>query len=80
MCQTFDPAPYPIDIFYESGNLVINNGRVIGPEPTPGEWTHVAITCSGGGGADLKVYYNKKKCTFMNFITTINANKKDNNL
>jgi hypothetical protein len=57
MCQTFDPAPYPIDIYYQDGNLVINNGRVIGPEPTPGEWTHVAITCSGGG-TDLKVYYN----------------------
>ena len=58
MCQTYDPAPYPIDIFYENGNLIVNNGRVLGPEPTPGEWTHVAITCSGGGGTDLKVYYN----------------------
>jgi hypothetical protein len=52
-----------IDIYYENGSLCINNTR--GPicaEPTPGEWTHVALVCTGGGdgsgGNGLFVYYN----------------------
>jgi len=44
-----------IDIFYQSGNLVIRNGVVVTAEPTPGVWTHVAIVSNN---TDLSVYYN----------------------
>jgi len=47
-----------IDIYYQNGNLNVNNGRALCAEPTPGQWTHVAITCSGGGPTDTNVYYN----------------------
>lgn len=52
------PSVGLIDIYYESGNLCINDTR--GPicaEPTPGVWTHVALVCNGGGN-DLNVFYN----------------------
>jgi hypothetical protein len=52
------PNNNTIDIFYQNGNLNVNNGRVLCAEPTPGVWTHVAITCSGGGPTDTNVYYN----------------------
>jgi len=44
-----------IDIFYQSGNLVIRNGVVVTAEPTPGVWTHVAIVSNN---TTLSVYYN----------------------
>jgi len=45
-----------IDIHYLSGNLTVNNDRVLCAEPTAGIWTHVALVCDGGNG--LTVYYN----------------------
>jgi hypothetical protein len=57
------PSGGYIDIYYQNGNLAINDQR--GPicaEPTPGVWTHVALVCTGGGdgsgGNGLFVYYN----------------------
>jgi hypothetical protein len=47
-----------IDIYYQNELLYVNNGRALLAEPTPGVWTHVALVCTGGGGTDLKVYYN----------------------
>ena len=44
-----------IDIFYQSGNLVIRNGVTVTTEPTPGIWTHVAIVSDN---TTLSVYYN----------------------
>ena len=44
-----------IDIFYQSGNLVIRNGVTVTTEPTPGVWTHVAIVSDN---TVLSVYYN----------------------
>jgi hypothetical protein len=44
-----------IDIFYQSGNLVIRNGVTVTSEPTPGVWTHVAIVSNN---TTLSVYYN----------------------
>ena len=44
-----------IDIFYQSGNLVIRNGVTVTAEPTPGVWTHVAIVSDNTA---LSVYYN----------------------
>ena len=44
-----------IDIFYQSGNLVIRNGVTVTTEPTPGIWTHVAIVSDNTA---LSVYYN----------------------
>ena len=44
-----------IDIFYQSGNLVIRNGVTVTAEPTPGVWTHVAIVSDN---TTLSVYYN----------------------
>jgi hypothetical protein len=44
-----------IDIFYQSGNLVIRNGVTVTTEPPPGVWTHVAIVSDNTA---LSVYYN----------------------
>jgi len=44
-----------IDIFYQSGNLVMRNGVTVTAEPTPGVWTHVAIVSNN---TNLSVYYN----------------------
>ena len=44
-----------IDIFYQSGNLVIRNGVTVTAEPTSGVWTHVAIVSDNTA---LSVYYN----------------------
>ena len=44
-----------IDIFYQSGNLIIRNGVTVTAEPTPGVWTHVAIVSDNTA---LSVYYN----------------------
>jgi len=44
-----------IDIFYQSGNLIIRNGLTVTAEPTPGVWTHVAIVSDNTA---LSVYYN----------------------
>jgi hypothetical protein len=56
MCQA--PNNNRIDIYYQNQLLYVNNGRALLAEPTPGVWTHVALVCTGGGGADLNVYYN----------------------
>ena len=52
------PNNNTIDMYLQNGNLYVNNGRALCAEPTPGVWTHVAITCSGGGSTDTNVYYN----------------------
>jgi len=44
-----------IDIFYQSGNLVIRNGVTVTAEPPSGVWTHVAIVSDNTA---LSVYYN----------------------
>ena len=44
-----------IDIFYQSGNLVIRNGVTVTAEPPAGVWTHVAIVSDNTA---LSVYYN----------------------
>lgn len=44
-----------IDIFYQSGNLVIRNGVSVTTEPPAGVWTHVAIVSNN---TTLSVYYN----------------------
>jgi hypothetical protein len=44
-----------IDIFYQSGNLVIRNGVTVTTEPPAGVWTHVAIVSDNTA---LSVYYN----------------------
>jgi hypothetical protein len=44
-----------IDVYYQNGNLEVNNGRVLCAEPTPGVWTHVALVSDG---EELNVYYN----------------------
>ena len=52
----YDNGSNRIDLYYQDGNLYINNGRSLCAEPTPGVWTHVALVCNGGGS--LTVYYN----------------------
>jgi hypothetical protein len=44
-----------IDIYYQSGNLVIRNGVTLTTEPPAGVWTHVAIVSDNTA---LSVYYN----------------------
>jgi hypothetical protein len=44
-----------IDVYYQNGNLEVNNSRVLCAEPTPGVWTHVALISDG---EELNVYYN----------------------
>jgi hypothetical protein len=44
-----------IDLYYQNGNLVHRNGNVIGPEPTPNVWTHVAIVSDS---STIRLYYN----------------------
>ena len=44
-----------IDMFYQAGNLVINNGTTVYTEPTFGLWTHVAIVQVAGV---ITAYYN----------------------
>jgi hypothetical protein len=44
-----------IDIFYQSGNLVIRNDVTVTTEPPAGVWTHVAIVSDNTA---LSVYYN----------------------
>jgi hypothetical protein len=52
----YDNGSNRLDLYYQGGNLYINNGRSLCAEPTPGVWTHVALVCNGGGS--LTVYYN----------------------
>jgi hypothetical protein len=44
-----------IDIYYQSGNLVVQNGQTLCAEPPVGVWVHVAIVNNAGVGT---VYYN----------------------
>jgi hypothetical protein len=44
-----------IDVYYESGNLLMSNGINLGVEPPVGQWTHVAISSDEGL---VTVYYN----------------------
>jgi len=44
-----------IDIYYQSGNMVVQNGQVLCAEPPAGLWTHVALVNTAGSGT---VYYN----------------------
>lgn len=53
MCQS--PGGGRIDIFYQSGNLVVQNTQVLCAEPTINVWVHVAIVNNAGSGT---VYYN----------------------
>jgi hypothetical protein len=49
------PNSGTIDIIYYNGNLSVNNGTTLCAEPTPGVWTHVAISSAAGV---VKVFYN----------------------
>ena len=49
------PGGGRIDIYYQSGNLVIQNGQTLCAEPPVGVWVHVAIVNNAGSGT---VYYN----------------------
>ena len=53
LCQNFNGNG--IDIFYQSGNLIVNNGTTLAAEPTPGVWTHVALVNNAGS---TTLYYN----------------------
>jgi hypothetical protein len=44
-----------IDIYYQNGNLVVQNGQTLCAEPPVGVWVHVAIVNNAGSGT---VYYN----------------------
>ena len=44
-----------IDIYYQSGNLKVQNGQVLCAEPTINVWVHVALVNNAGSGT---VYYN----------------------
>ena len=49
------PGGGRIDIFYQSGNLVVQNDQALCAEPPMGVWVHVAIVNNAGSGT---VYYN----------------------
>jgi hypothetical protein len=56
MSQYDDPNGIGIDIYYQNGNLIINNnGATLATEPTPGEWTHIALVNNAG---TMTLYYN----------------------
>lgn len=44
-----------IDIYYQDGNLKVQNGQVLCAEPAINEWVHVALVNNAGVGT---VYYN----------------------
>lgn len=44
-----------IDIYYQNGNLVVQNGQTLCAEPAAGVWVHVAIVNNAGVGT---VYYD----------------------
>jgi Concanavalin A-like lectin/glucanases superfamily len=44
-----------IDIYYQSGNLKVQNGQTLCAEPAIDEWVHVALVNNAGSGT---VYYN----------------------
>jgi hypothetical protein len=49
------PAGGRIDIYYQGGNLLVQNGQTLCAEPAVGVWVHVAIVNNAGSGT---VYYN----------------------
>jgi hypothetical protein len=49
------PGGGRIDIYYQSGSLVVQNGQTLCAEPPVGLWVHVAIVNNAGSGI---VYYN----------------------
>ena len=49
------PGGGRIDIFYQSGNLIVQNDQALCAEPPSGVWVHVAIVNNAGSGT---VYYN----------------------
>jgi hypothetical protein len=53
MCQDVDLSN-GIDLLYYDGNLQFG-GTALVDEPTPGEWTHVALV---DDGSNLNIYYN----------------------
>ena len=53
MCQS--PGGGRLDIFYQSGNLVVQNTQVLCAEPAINVWVHVALVNNAGSGT---VYYN----------------------
>ena len=53
LCQA--PSTSSIDFGYINGHLIITNSEVFYPEPTPGVWTHVAVTSNAGY---VTIYYN----------------------
>jgi hypothetical protein len=53
MCQS--PGVGRLDIFYQSGNLVVQNTQVLCAEPAINVWVHVALVNNAGVGT---VYYN----------------------
>jgi hypothetical protein len=55
MSQYDHPNGIGIDIYYQGGNLLINNGTTLATEPTPGVWTHVALVNTAG---TMTLYYN----------------------
>ena len=54
MAQGYGGGSY-FDIIYISGNLVVKNNITLCAEPTPNQWTHVALSSNNGA---LTVYYN----------------------
>jgi len=49
------PGSGRIDIYYQSGNLVVQNGQTLCAEPAVGVWVHVALVNNAGSST---VYYN----------------------
>jgi hypothetical protein len=49
------PGSGQIDIFYQSGNLVVQNDQVLCAEPAVGVWVHVALVNNAGSST---VYYD----------------------
>ena len=60
-----------IDIYYQNGNLVVQNGQTLCAEPAAGAWVHVAIVNNAGVGT---VYYDgvaqSEKGNFGNYGQT----------
>ena len=55
MSQYDNSGGIGIDIYYQNGNLIINNGTTLATEPTPGVWTHVSLVNNAG---TMTLYYD----------------------
>jgi len=68
-------SAYPdgIDIYHNAGQIGIWNGAYLAPEPTRGQWNHIALVYSATG---VKIYINGQESTL--YGTTYGVNKMAN--